>query len=89
MEHLYKPMWRKPPPSSDDASISITVIVYELEMDTKEIVDVDFGYFNYEDGEWHVLGDMSMVLMCWTEIPNPTIFMENRDWEPVTHSGFN
>lgn len=88
MEHLYKPMWRKPPPSNDDENISITVIVYELDMETKEIVDVDFGYFNYDDGEWHIFGDFSMMLMCWCEIPNPTIFMENKDWEIVTPHGF-
>ena len=67
---------------------SITVIVYELDIETKEILDVDFGYYNFLDDEWHVLGDFSMMLMCWTEIPEPTIFMEDKDWEVVAHKGY-
>ncbi len=88
MEHLYKPMWKKPPPSPDDENNSVIVIVYELDMVTKEILDVDFGYYTYDDEEWHVLGDFSMMLMCWAEIPNPSVFMENKDWEVVAHKGY-
>lgn len=88
MEHLYKPMWRKPKLSPDDENISVTVLVYELDFETKEVNDVDFGYYNFRTDEWHVLGDFSMMLMCWCEIPTPTVFMQGKDWEVVAHHGF-
>lgn len=79
----FHPMWKKPEPSGDNDGYSKTVIVYELDHDTKKVVDSDLGYYNFEKETWNVLGDFSLKLCCWTEIPNPTQFMQDKDWEEI------
>lgn len=84
----FHPMWKKPEPSGDEDGYSKTVIVYELDHDTKKVVDSDLGFYNFETEKWNVLGDFSMNLWCWTEIPNPTNFMQDKDWVVELHEGF-
>jgi hypothetical protein len=88
MKNDFHPMWKKPEASGDEDGYSKTVIVYELDHDTKKVIDSDLGYYNFETETWHVLGDFSMHLWCWTEIPNPTNFMQDKDWVVELHKGF-
>lgn len=87
MENKYHPMWKKPPQVKGEP-FSETVIVYELDHDTKKVECSDFGFFNFDTQEWMILGDCSMHLWCWTEIPNPTEFMQDKDWQVELHTGY-
>ena len=85
---IYHPMFKKPK-QVENEHFSETVIVYELDGGTKEIVNFDLAYYDFEQNEWITLGFDSMVLYCWTEIPNPQEFMQNKDWPVEYNQGFN
>ena len=87
MKNEFHPMWKRPNQVKNE-TFSETVIVYELDHETKKVIDSDLGFYNFEKETWNVLGDFSMNLWCWTEIPNPTDFMQDKDWEVVLHEGF-
>jgi len=84
----FHPMWKKPKPSKDDETKSVTVLLYEINPVTKITTDKDLGYFDFESGEWSVLGDFSMELYCWTDIPDPSEFVKYKDWKIVYHKEF-
>lgn len=48
----------------------------------------DLGYYDFEKSEWHILGDMSMKLICWCYIPDPTEFIKTKNFKSVTHHGY-
>jgi len=87
MKNEFHPMWKKPNQVKDE-HFSETVIVYELDHDTKEVQASDLGFYNFDTCEWMILGDMSMKLWCWTEIPNPSEFMKDKDWVVELHNGY-
>lgn len=87
MKNDFHPMWKKPPQVKDE-HFSETVIVYDLDHDTKEVEASDLGFYNFDTEEWMILGDLSMKLCCWTEIPNPTSFMQDKDWVVELHMGY-
>ena len=66
MEIQFYPMSHRPQPSKDVPEWSVTVLVYEAEHDYQE-----FGYFDFKQDLWHVLGQDSMKLKCWCYIPQP------------------
>ena len=68
------------PKQKKNKHYSETVIVYELDLVTKEIKSCDFAYFNFETSKWNVIGTDTFFLHCWVEVPNPTIFMQNKEW---------
>lgn len=89
MKNVFNEMSVTPPPSIDsDTRYSQTVLVYEIEPTTKEVVDSDLGSYDFETKEWIVLGDFSMNLYCWCLIPNPTEFLQDKEWNFVTHKGY-
>ena len=78
----FYPMSHRPKPSSDVPKWSEQVIVYEDEHDLQ-----DFGYFDFEMDEWHILGGDSMKLKCWCYIPLPN--KENiKEFKVTTHFGY-
>ena len=83
----FYPMSKKPKQVKNE-HFSETVLIYELDLGTKEIVHFDLGYFDFETNKWNVLGNDSLILYCWAEIPNPTNFMQNKDWAVDYHEGF-
>ena len=87
MKNDFYPMWKKPLQVKDEL-FSETVIVYDIDHDTKEVIASDFGFYNFDTEDWQILGDFSMKLCCWTEIPNPTQFMQDKDWVVVFHKGY-
>lgn len=76
------PMSRRPKPSKDVPKWSETVLVYEKDHDFQ-----DFGYFDFEMDEWHILGSDSMKLICWCYIPMPSE-KTTKCFNPVTHFGY-
>lgn len=82
----FYPMFKKPKQVKNE-HFSETVIVYELDLGTKEIICFDFGFYNFDTGNWNVLGKDSLILYCWSEIPNPTNFMQNKNWAVDYHEG--
>lgn len=64
----------------DDKSLSETVIVYDESLD-----DRDFGYYDFKDDTWNVLGDFQMKLVCWSYPEMPTE-EELKGFEPVLTS---
>ncbi|PHR71012.1 MAG: hypothetical protein COA67_07380 [Lutibacter sp.] len=78
----FYPMSHRPKPSKDVSRWSETVLVYEEEHNFQ-----DFGYFDFEKDEWHILGTDSMKLKCWCNIPQPK--KENIEkFKPTTHFGY-
>ena len=84
----FHPMFKKPK-QVENEHFSETVIVYELDLGTKEIVNFDLAFYNFDENEWITFGIDSMILSCWTELPNPSEFMQNKDWPVEYNKGFN
>lgn len=84
----FHPMWKKPEKSEDDEMRSKLVLVYEVDPVTKIHTDKDFGYFCFDSNEWSVLGEFSLELYCWAEIPSPENFIKDKDWKTVLHKEF-
>lgn len=84
----FHPMFKKPK-QVENEHFSETVIVYELDLGSKEVTHFDLGYFDFETHKWRVLGNDSIILYCWSEIPNPTKFMQNKEWAVDYHEGFS
>lgn len=89
MENEFHPMWKKPKVSNDDSRFSKIVLVYELDFDTKKMINSDLGYFDFEEETWSKFGEDSMMLYCWKEIPDPSEFMKDKDWVIALHTGYN
>lgn len=56
-----------PKPSKDDKSLSEMVLVF-----ADDLEDCDMGFFDFEQNKWFIMGDFSMLLKCWCEIPKPS-----------------
>jgi len=87
MELQFYPMSKKPDREQDEA-FSETVIVYEVNLKTKEPIDAVMGYYNFDSENWSVLCDESLKLYCWAKIPNPKDFLQNKNWKTVKHIGY-
>ena len=79
---VFHPMSHRPKPSEDVPAWSETVIVFEQDHDFE-----DFGYFDFEQDQWHVLGENSMKLICWCEIPTPPKDV-TKQFNAVKHNGY-
>lgn len=82
MSAQYFPMSQRPKPSEDVPEWSETVIVYDEDADLH-----DFGYFDFNEDEWHVLGMASMKLKCWCYLPEPDK-EAIKNFETTTHVGY-
>lgn len=82
MEVDFFSMSNRPRPSKDFPKWSETVLVYMKDHDFQ-----DFGYFDFEMDEWHVLGNNSMKLICWCYIPRPKN-ESIKTYNPVAHFGY-
>ena len=82
MEVQFFSMSNRPKPSKDVPHWSETVLVYEKYHDFQ-----DFGYFDFETDEWHILGSDSMDLICWCYIPIPDKKITNC-FNSTTHYGY-
>ena len=65
-EFLFQSMNTYPKRDKTDRSFSQTVLVFNPKMDI-----VELGYYDFEDQIWQILGNSSMELQCWCEIPLP------------------
>ncbi len=83
MKTQFNSMKHKPPYSEDDESLSETVLVYDGDGNLW-----DLGFFSFHENEWHVLGDDSLDLICWTLLPNPNEFLKGKDLPIVQHVGY-
>lgn len=72
------------PPQQKDELFSETVLVF----DESDNTFCDLGYYDFEKSEWVVLGDMSMNLICWCHLPDPTEFIKTKNFKSVTHRGY-
>lgn len=57
------------PKQVEGEHFSNTVMVYD-----KDLKDFDLGFYNFDTKKWDVMGGFQMDLICWSEIPKPTIF---------------
>ncbi len=48
----------------------------------------EIGYYNFDTETWNHFGDVSIRLICWCEIPNPTEFAGNNKLSYVLHEGY-
>ncbi len=63
---------------------SVPVLVFEKsEPDFCEI-----GHYNFDTKEWTHFGEISMKLICWCYMPNPSEFIKNNDLVHVLHEGY-
>lgn len=72
------------PEQEKGETFSKTVLVF----DESENTFCDLGYYDFEKSEWVVLGDMSMKLICWCYLPDPTEFLKTKNYKIETHRGY-
>lgn len=87
VEVNFNPMHRFPKPNKDDERLSEIVMVYEVD-DYGEIVDIDFGWYDFSQSEWNVLGENSMKLSCWCYPPDPKTYLAGKNFKTTTHKGY-
>jgi len=63
---------------------SVSVLVY----DKDEPTWCEKGYYNFDFETWSHFGDASMKLICWSDIPDATDFVESNNLEFVLHDGY-
>ena len=48
----------------------------------------EIGHYDFKNKTWTHFGEMSLKLICWCYIPNPTNFLKNKEFEYVIHEGY-
>jgi hypothetical protein len=82
MEANFYSMQVFPEPSKGDKNVSIFVILYD-----EDLEDCDLGYYDFKNNEWVVMGDFSMKLKCWCNVPKP-IKNEVYNYKISYHRGY-
>lgn len=81
-EILFFPMSKKPERDESDPSFSKTVIIYGSQS------FVELGYFDFDADQWTHFGENLFLLKCWCYIPNPTVLIDNTEWEAIALKGY-
>jgi len=63
---------------------SKTVLVFDS---NQEIVEL--GYYDFYLKKWGHFGQTSLLLNCWSYVPDPSGFLEGKSWKPVKHLGYS
>lgn len=78
----FYPMTDIPEKEQSVDNFSKTVIVYELDVNTKEMYDVALGYYNFNVKAWFLNGGEPMIAYCWTYMPVPR-HMKKSYFKPI------
>jgi hypothetical protein len=80
---IFHPMSEIPDADESDASFSKTVLIYN---DTLKVTE--FGYYDFEEGQWSHFGNNTFLLKCWCYIPDPAAAIPQPDWAAIAPKGY-
>jgi hypothetical protein len=63
---------------------SVPVLVF----DKSDSNFCEIGHYNFDTKQWSHFGEISMKLICWCYLPDPSEFIKNNNLEYVLHEGY-
>jgi hypothetical protein len=65
-------------------TFSKTVMIYNEEDNTF----AQLGYYDFEESQWIIFGNMAMKMICWCYIPDCSVFVDSNELKSEKHKGY-
>ena len=73
------------PDKEPGEDFSKTVIIFSEDTEDGYF---DIGYYDFENSDWVIFGDMSFRMICWCYAPNPVEFLKGKNLKSAEHRGY-